>query len=97
MSASATGSREPIGSGALAIIARGNQFSTSGTSAFVPIPDTSKGDAPNRIRLARTASVWAELGLPLDAVVVDNAVGFDYVAAIQVTAGGVLSVSPIEN
>jgi hypothetical protein len=33
---------------------------------------------------------------PNEALVVD-AVGFDHVAAIQVTAGGILSVSPIEN
>lgn len=87
MGASATGSREPIGPGALAIIARGNKFNTNGTSAFVPIPDTIKGVAPNRIRLACTESVWAKLGLPLDAVVVDSAAGAGY------TTGDVLTVS----
>ena len=99
-----------FGGGFVTIIATGVSITTSGTSASATIPNDSSGNKPSFIRIAATAAACVRLGSgsatavttdmqvqPGDAVIMQVPKGYDKVAAIQVSAAGVVQVSPLEN
>lgn len=94
---------------AVTVLATGSTITTSGTSASVTIPNTASGTLPKYVRVAATVAAYVKLDKtsataaagdvlvqPGDAVVlvVGNC---DKIAAIQVTAAGVVQVSPVED
>ena len=94
---------------AISVIKPGAVISFSGTSASVAIPTDSAGTTPKYLRLAATQACYARLGAsgvtaaagdllvqPADAVVIKTH-GLGYVAALQVSGGGVLQISPLED
>ena len=94
----------------ITIVATGVAITTSGTSASATIPNDSSGNIPSYIRIAATAPACVRLGKttatavttdmqvqPGDAVFLQVPKGFDKIAAIQVSAAGVVQVSPMEN
>jgi uncharacterized cupin superfamily protein len=84
-------------------------ITTSSSSAQHAIPNTSSGTAPKWLRLVSTQACYVVFGQsssvqadntgfivqPGDAFIVRNA-GTN-IAALQVTTGGVLNVSPLED
>ena len=79
-------------------------------SAQVAIPNCSSGEKPRYIRVASTAPASVRLGKttatattadtqiqPGDATWFAVPLGYDVIAAIQVTAGGIVQVSALEN
>lgn len=91
------------------VAATGIQIATSGTSAGNTIPLASDGNVPRYIRIAATQAACVRLGVgaqtavttdlqvqPGDAVIVSTN-NRTHIAAIQVTAAGVVQVSPLEN
>lgn len=87
----------------------GIQIATTGTSAGATIPLDSSGSVPRLIRIAATFAACVRLGVgaqtavttdlqvqPGDSVVVSTN-GATHIAAIQVSAAGVVQVSPLEN
>lgn len=94
---------------AITVIAPGVAITTSAASASATIPNTSSGTAPHYVRVSATAAAYVRLGAtaatavagdilvqPGDAVVLAIPAGITKVAAIQVTAAGVVQVSPLE-
>lgn len=94
---------------ALTVTATGVALATSGTSANATIPLDSSGNVPKYIRISATVAACVRIGngtpvavttdlmiQPGDAVVLATC-GLTKVAAIQVTAPGVVQVSPMEN
>ena len=90
------------------ILPRGVAITTSGASANAAIPNES-GALPQYVRIAATAAAYVRLGLvgdtaaagdflvqPGDAIIVAVA-RCTHVAAIQVTAAGIVQVSPVGN
>lgn len=95
--------------GALTITATGAAVTFSGTSSQGTIPNDSSGVIARYIRVAATQACYFRLGLgtatatttdilvqPADSVVLSTN-GLNRFAALQVTAGGVVVVSPMEN
>ena len=93
----------------LQINATGINITTSGVSAGAALPVDSGGANPRYIRIAVTAATYVRVGTgaqtavstdmlvnPNDAVIVPT-LGRTHIAGIQVTAGGVLQVSPAED
>jgi hypothetical protein len=78
----------PLGSKAIAIIARGVAITTGASSASAAIPDTSIGIPPNRIRLASTANCYARLGTPDEGSAVIAAAGTGYDVGDVITLAG---------
>ena len=91
------------------IITTGSIISFGAASASVALPLVS-GAPPFGVRLAATGACYVQFGTsgvtavaggaliqPADAVVLDIPRGITHIAAIQVSAGGVLQISPIEN
>ena len=87
----------------------GVSITTSGTSAGASIPTNVSGNLPTYIRIAASQPACVRLGKtsatavttdlqiqPGDAVILAVG-GNDYIAAIQVSAAGVVQVSPLEN
>lgn len=96
--------------GGMIITATGASIATSGTSASANIPNNSAGEKPRWIRIAASAAACVRIGKspqtavttdmqvqPGDAVVIAVPSGVDTIAAIQVSAAGVVQVSPLEN
>lgn len=96
--------------GGMIITVTGVAIATSGTSASATIPNNSAGEKPRWIRIAATAAACIRMGKttatavttdmqvqPGDSVVIAVPSGLDTIAAIQVTAAGVVQVSPLEN
>ncbi len=94
---------------AVTIVKTGTTITTGLTSASVAIPTDSSGTIPKYCRLSATQSCYASVGVtgvtavagdilvnPNDAVIVRTH-GLTYIAAIQVSAAGVLQISPVEN
>lgn len=92
------------------VVATGVSITTSGTSASATIPNASDGNIPRYIRVAATAAACVRLGKtsatavttdlqvqPGDSVIMNVPNGMDKIAAIQVSAAGVVQVSPLEN
>lgn len=88
----------------------GVNITTSGTSASATIPLDSSGVTPRYVRVASSAGAYVRFGKttatavntdclvqPGDAQILAVPGGSDKVAAIQVTAAGVVQVSPLEN
>jgi len=99
-----------FGGGFVTVVSTGVSLATSGTSASATIPNDSSGRIPNYIRVAATAPACVRIGQtsatavttdmqvqPGDAVILAVPKGYDKVAAIQVSAAGVVQVSPLEN
>ena len=96
--------------GAIAVFATGVQQASGAASAGTTIPNMSSGERPRYIRVAATAPACFKLGFgstptatandlqiqPGDAAIlaVGNASHF---AVIQVSAAGIVQVSPLEN
>ena len=93
---------------AVSVSGTGSIISFGAASSSVAIP-TVGGVAPNFVRLCATQACYVKLGYgaqtaaagdllvqPADAVVI-KAAGCNTVAAVQVTTGGVLQVSPLDN
>jgi hypothetical protein len=91
------------------VFATGVNIATSGTSASATIPNMSSGELPRYIRVSASLAAYVRLGKttatavntdmmvqPGDAVVMCVA-GCDTIAALQVSAAGVVQVSPMEN
>ncbi|WP_343577944.1 hypothetical protein [Pseudomonas sp.] len=95
---------------AITVTVTGATIATGAASASAGIPKASSGEYPRYIRIAATAAAYVRIGKgaqtaiatdllvqPGDAVVLAVASGLDTVAAIQVTAAGVVQISPLEN
>ena len=93
----------------LTIHKTGVSIATTGTSASSALPTDSSGNIPRFVRIAATAPACVRLGITgLVAVTTDVQIqpgdairmstnGATHVAAIQVAAGGVVQISPIDN
>lgn len=95
---------------AFSVQALGATIATGAASARVAIPVDAAGNAPKYCRLAATTACYVKVGKgnainaasgdmlvqPADAVIVKT-VGSDYIAALRVTADGVLQISPLED
>lgn len=94
---------------AITVFKTGTIINFGGTSAGVAIPATQSGQAPNYVRLAATQACYVKIGSgaqtavagdllvqPADSVIL-RAAGVSHVAAIQVSAAGVLQISPLED
>jgi hypothetical protein len=97
-------------SSAITVAATGVSITTGAASANATIPNALSGEKPRYIRVAATAAAYVRIGKgaqtavttdllvqPGDAVVLQVPSGIDNVAAIQVSAAGVVQVSPLEN
>lgn len=95
---------------AVTVTVTGATIATSGISAGATIPSNAAGEKPRYIRVAATAAATVRIGVgvqtavttdmlvqPGDAVVMSVPSGVTHIAAIQVTAAGVVQVSPLEN
>ena len=98
-----------LNGGFVSVIAAGKQQATSGTSARQTIPTNFSGALPRYIRVAATAAACIRLGdstvvataadtqiQPGDSLImsVNECTNF---AVIQVSAAGLVQVSPLEN
>lgn len=94
---------------AITVFKTGSNIAFGAASASVAIPATQGGIAPNYVRLASTQACYVKVGKgaqtavagdlliqPADSVVLKVA-GVDTIAALQVTTGGVLQISPLED
>lgn len=94
----------------ITVVATGVAITTSGVSASATIPNASDGNIPRYVRVAASAAACVRLGKttatavttdlqvqPGDAVILHIPNGIDKIAAIQVSAAGVVQVSPLEN
>ena len=93
----------------ITIVSTGATIATAGTSARVAIPNDSSGAVPKYVRVSATAAAYVKIGgssvtaaagdvlvQPADAVILT--VGRQtHVAAIQVSAAGVVQISPLED
>jgi SH3-like domain-containing protein len=94
----------------LTVTATGVLITTSGVSAGSALPNASSGEVPRYVRIAATAAATVRMGAgaqtavttdllvqPGDAVVLTVPRGVTHIAALQVTAAGVVQVSPVED
>ena len=88
----------------------GANIATGGASAGAAIPVDSAGNIPRYLRLSATAACCFRLGVgaqtavvtdcqvqPGDSLIIGIPSGLTHIAAIQVTAGGQLNITPLEN
>lgn len=93
---------------AITVVKTGSIINFTVASASVTIPTDSAGTTPKYCRLASTQPCYVNIGVgsatavagdilvqPADAVVVRTH-GLTHVAALQVSTGGVLQISPLE-
>jgi hypothetical protein len=93
----------------ITVAVTGAQIATTATSAGTTIPLASDGTVPRFIRVAATAPASVRIGVgaqtavvtdlqvqPGDAVTMSTN-GRTHIAAIQVTAAGIVQISPLEN
>jgi voltage-gated potassium channel Kch len=94
---------------AITVTSTGVSITTSGVSASATIPFDMGNAVPKYIRVAATAAAYVRIGngtptavttdllvQPGDAVIL-AVCGLKSISAIQVTAAGVVQVSPVEN
>lgn len=94
---------------ALQINATGINVTTSAVSAGATLPNDSGGGVPDYVRIAVTSAAYVRIGTgaqtavstdmmvyPGDAVILAT-LGRTHIAALQVSAGGVMQVSPVED
>lgn len=96
---------------ALQVAASGANLTTGAASARVAIPNTSSGQRPRLIRVLATVAAYVRVGdstvvaaagdFYLDAggasAVVLNTNGASHIAGIQVSAAGLVNVTPLED
>lgn len=95
---------------AITVVATGKSQASGAASAGTTLPTNSSGEIPRYIRVAATAPACFRLGFgslptavatdiqiqPGDAVIMTTN-GASHFAVIQVSAAGVVQVSPLEN
>lgn len=94
----------------ITVTVTGATIATTATSASVAIPNDSSGNKPNYVRIAATAPACVRLGKttatavttdlqvqPGDAVILQVPKGYDTIAAVQVSAAGIVQISALEN
>lgn len=94
---------------AVSIVKTGSIIAFTGTSANVAIPTDSAGTIPKYVRVAANAACYVKVGpsgltaaagdalvQPADALILKTH-GYGYIAAIQVSAGGTVQISPLED
>ena len=94
---------------AITVFKTGSNIAFNATSSNVAIPTAQSGQAPKFVRLAATQACYVKIGngtqtaaagdllvQPADSVILRVA-GVNNIAAIQVSAGGVLQISPLED
>lgn len=95
--------------GAVTVVATGVNVATTGTSANATIPNMSSGELPRYVRITASTGAYVRIGngtpvavntdmmvQPGDAVIL-AVCGLTKIAALQVSAPGVVQVSPLEN
>ena len=95
--------------GAVVVVATGVNITTSAASASATIPLMSSGEVPRYIRITASTGAYVRIGngtptavntdmmvQPGDAVII-AVCNYTKIAALQVTAAGVVQVSPLEN
>lgn len=96
--------------GAIMVVSTGVNLTTSGTSANATIPNCSSGEIPRYIRITASTGAYVRIqasGTPVavntdmmvqpgDAVII-AVCNYTKIAALQVSAPGVVQVSPLEN
>jgi hypothetical protein len=100
----------PYSASSLTVMSTGSTTATGAASAGAAIPNGLNGVIPRYIRVSATAACTFRIGAgaqtavttdlliqPGDAVVLHVPGGITNYAAIQVTAPGVVQVSPMEN
>lgn len=93
----------------ITVLSTGKNIATSGTSAGTTLPNTQSGTAPVYVRVSATAAAYVRVGKgaqtavntdmlvqPGDSIILAVA-GCDNIAALQVSAAGIVQVSPLEN
>lgn len=96
--------------GFITVAATGVTITTSGVSASATIPNMSSGEKPRYIRVSTTAAATIRIGAgaqtavttdllinPAESPILAVASGVVTIAALQVSAAGVVQVSPLEN
>lgn len=99
-----------FGGGYVTVNATGIQMASGAASSSATIPNDSSGNIPNYIRVAATAPACIKLGKttatattgdlqvqPGDAVILQVPRGIDKIACIQVSAAGLVQISPMDN
>lgn len=94
---------------AIGVVATGAIIAFTGASARVAIPNDSSGTLPKYIRVAANAACYIKIGnssvaaaagdllvQPADAVVL-KVMNQTHIAAVQVSAGGTVQISPLED
>lgn len=94
---------------AIGVVQTGSIISFNGTSSRVAIPTDSSGTLPKYVRVAANAACYIKIGgssvaavagdllvQPADAVVL-KVLNQTYIAAIQVSGGGTVQISPLED
>lgn len=94
---------------AISVVKTGSNITTGAASASVAIPTDASGGIPRYVRLACTAACYVKIGPSgVSAVVGDMIINpgggevlkthnLGYIAALQVTAAGILQISPMED
>jgi len=94
---------------AISVVKTGATIAFNATSANVAIPTDSSGASPKYVRLSATANCYAKIGpsgvtaaagdllvQPAESVVL-KVQHLTHIAALQVSAGGTLQISPLED
>ena len=94
----------------ITVVKTGVQQASGAASAGTTIPTCQSGEVPRYIRVAATAAACIKLGIagvtattadlqvqPGDAVIMHVPSGMTNFAVIQVSAAGLVQVSPLEN
>lgn len=95
---------------AISVSAVGANIVTGAASASVAIPVAQSGEVPRIVRIAATVNARVKLGTvgvaavaadmliqPSDGVLMTIPRGITHIAAIQDTAAGMVSITPLEN
>lgn len=94
---------------AISVAKTGSNITVGAASASVAVPTNASGSAPTYVRISSTTNCYVKVGLTgLSAVVGDlllitgqsevlNIGRNTHIAALQVSAGGILQISPLED
>lgn len=96
--------------GYITVTVGGGVIATSAASAQTAIPNCSSGEKPRYVRVAASAPACIRMGKtsvtasnvdtqiqPGDATIFSVPLGYDVIAAIQVSGPGAVQISPLEN
>lgn len=94
---------------AITVTTTGSNIATTGTSANVAIPNTASGAKPAYVRVTATAPAYVKIGVtaptaaagdmmvqPADSVILSVG-GCAFIAAVQVSAAGIVNIVPLED